>query len=93
MAAPRRDTKPSPTGPQAPAEPPYYIATAPLFIGGSQFARAHNPGDRVPAAHVAEHGWQNLVRPPDGYDPAPDNTADEPAAKDGQATTEGKGDA
>lgn len=35
-----------------------FVATQPLFIG---FARAHNPGDIVPAANVDEHGWQDGV--------------------------------
>ena len=70
------------------APPPYYIATEALFIGGNQFARAHNAGDRVPVDHVDRYGWADQVRPPDGYQPR-----NEPETDGGQATTEGKGDA
>lgn len=75
--------------------PPYYIATAPLYIGESQFARAHNLGDRVPVEHVERYGWADLVRSPDGYTSpsVPDQPHSEPATSTGQATTEGKGDA
>lgn len=90
MAANRDRKSPTTTPVPAPAEPPYYIATAPLFIG-DQFGRAFNPGDRVPAQHVATYGWQNLVRPPDGWEPAPPQTPDKPDAKDGQATTSSEG--
>jgi hypothetical protein len=88
MATPR-DRKSPPTATPAPAAPPYYIATAPLFIGGSQFARAHNVGDRVPAEHVEEHGWANLVCPPDGYEApaAPPQPSNEPETAPGQATS------
>jgi hypothetical protein len=86
---------------ETPPRPPYYIAVEPLFIDGSQFARAHNPGDHVPADHVEKYSWRDLVRPPDGYD---DDIADQPAddkdagaprnepdtAERGQATPEGK---
>lgn len=73
------------------AAPPYYIATAPLFIDGNQFARAHNPGDRVPVDHVDRYGWADKVRPPDGYaQPAPDQPRNEPETGTAQATTEGK---
>jgi hypothetical protein len=80
-----------PAANDAPA-PPYFIATAPLFIGG-QFGRAHNPGDRVQPDHVAKHGWQHLVRLPDGYEPAP--TQQPPSVPDspdsGQATSSKEG--
>jgi hypothetical protein len=48
---------------------PYYIATAPLFIGGDQFSRAHNVGDQVPAEHVEQYGWADKVRRPDTPEP------------------------
>ncbi len=35
-----------------------FIATVPLFVGT---ARAHNPGDVVPADNVKEHGWEDGV--------------------------------
>lgn len=35
-----------------------YIATEPLSIGT---ARAHNPGEVVPAENVERHGWQDQV--------------------------------
>jgi hypothetical protein len=35
-----------------------YIATEPLYVGT---ARAHNPGDVVPADNVERHGWQDGV--------------------------------
>lgn len=35
-----------------------YIATEPLFVGT---ARAHNPGDEVPAENVERHGWKDSV--------------------------------
>ncbi len=35
-----------------------YIATVPLFVGT---ARAHNPGDVVPAENVKAHGWEDGV--------------------------------
>lgn len=35
-----------------------YVATEPLFIGT---ARAHNPGDVVPAENVERYGWQDQV--------------------------------
>jgi hypothetical protein len=88
-----RDAKPSPpTATPASAAPPYYIATAPLFIGGSQFARAHNVGDRVPVEHVEAYGWQSGVRLPDGYDPpASPQPHNEPETRtSGRATSEGK---
>ncbi|MFB4275729.1 hypothetical protein ACBJ59_10590 [Nonomuraea sp. MTCD27] len=83
------------TGDKTPGQepPPYYIATAPLFIGGSQFARAFNPGDHVPPGHVDEHGWHDQVRAPDGYEMPAKPSNDEPETPTGQATTEGKGDA
>ncbi|MER7500442.1 hypothetical protein AB0L05_27670 [Nonomuraea pusilla] len=82
----RRDAK-SPTTP--PPAPPYYIATAPLFIG-DQFSRAFNPGDRVPVEHVDRFGWHDKVRAPEGY-AAPTSKTTEPETPDsGQATTEGK---
>ncbi|MFI7449540.1 hypothetical protein ACIBQX_18735 [Nonomuraea sp. NPDC049714] len=84
----RRDAKTSPTtAAQAPAAPPYYIATRPLFIGGSQFNRAHNVGDRVPPDHVEEYGWHAGVRLPDGYEPPPSNPTPEPETATGQATS------
>ncbi|MCK2219696.1 hypothetical protein MF672_038760 [Actinomadura sp. ATCC 31491] len=83
-ASSRRDAK-QPSAP-APTAPPYYIAIEALFIGGNQFARAFNPGDRVPVEHVETHGWADKVRPPDGYD-SPQQTSDEPDAKGGQATS------
>lgn len=83
MTAARRDAKPSPA--TAPVAPPYYIATAPLYIGG-KFGRAFNPGDRVPPEHVEQYGWQAKVRLPDGY--TPDQPQGEPETPDGgQATT------
>jgi len=84
------------TGPEeTPAEdtpPPYYIATAPLFIG-DQFGRAFNAGDRVPAEHVDRYGWAHLVHRPD-EDPQqpPAAPADEPETAPGQATSK-EGDA
>ncbi|MEU9888012.1 hypothetical protein [Sphaerisporangium sp. NPDC051011] len=68
--------------------PPYYIATEPLFIDDNPFARAHNAGDRVPADHVERYGWAGKVRHPD-----PDPATTPPETRQGQATTEGKGDA
>ena len=75
----------------APA-PPYYIATAPLFIGG-QFGRAHNVGDRVSPERVAKYGWADLVRLPDGYEPAPSQQPHSvPESPDsGQATSSKEG--
>jgi hypothetical protein len=35
-----------------------YIATEPLYVGT---ARAHNPGDVVPADNVERNGWQDGV--------------------------------
>lgn len=35
-----------------------YIATEPLFVGT---ARAHNPGDVVPAENVERNGWEDKV--------------------------------
>ena len=70
--------------------PPYYIAVEPLYIGGSQFARAHSPGDRVPVDHVETYGWQDSVRLPDGY-AAPDQPQSEPETSSGQATTSSDG--
>jgi hypothetical protein len=35
-----------------------FIATEPLFVGN---ARAHNPGDEVPAENVEANGWQDSV--------------------------------
>jgi hypothetical protein len=35
-----------------------FIATEPLFIGT---ARAHNPGDVVPAENVEKYGWKDQV--------------------------------
>ncbi len=40
------------------AESKNFIATAPLFVGT---ARAHNPGDVVPAENVKAHGWEDGV--------------------------------
>lgn len=89
MPPARRDAKPSSTSAPAPAAPPYYIATAPLFIG--KFGRAHNPGDQVLAEHVDRYGWQHLVRPPDGYT-LPDKTPSEPETGTGQATSSKEGE-
>jgi hypothetical protein len=93
MAA-RRDAKTPPsTEPATAAPPPYYIAEQPLFIGGNQFARAHNVGDRVPAEHVEKYGWHAGVRPPDGYEtPAPPQPSNEPETATGQATSSKEGD-
>lgn len=91
MAAPRIRPGDKAAAPQA---PPYYIATEALFIGGSQFARAFNPGDHVPPGHVEEHGWHALVRAPEGYESQPAvKPPSEPETAEGQATTEGKGEA
>lgn len=84
MAAPKARPAGKAAAPQA---PPYYIATAPLFIDGNQFARAHNPGDHVPVEHVATYGWADQVRLPDGYEPADQSHNDEPETPDGQATS------
>ncbi|MFI7468135.1 hypothetical protein [Nonomuraea sp. NPDC049646] len=101
MAAPNRRPAAEQQAAQKPtAPPPYYIAVEPLFIDGNQFARAHNPGDMVPADHVDRFGWHANVRPPDGYETA-DQPADgkdagnpsEPETPEGQATTTGKGEA
>lgn len=73
--------------------PPYYIAEQPLFIGGSQFARAFNPGDRVPADHVEEHGWHDLVSAPEGYDAPEKPSNDKPETPEGQATSSKEGEA
>ena len=74
---------------QAPAAPPYYIATAPLFIG--KFGRAHNVGDLVPVEHVEAYGWADKVRLPDGYT-TPEPPPSEPETPDsGQATTSSEG--
>jgi hypothetical protein len=35
-----------------------FVATEPLFI---ETARAHNPGDVVPAENVERYGWQKQV--------------------------------
>lgn len=35
-----------------------YIAKEPLYVGT---ARAHNPGDVVPAKNVKRNGWESLV--------------------------------
>lgn len=88
MTAARRDSK----SPTAPAAPPYYIATAALYLDGSQFSRAHNAGDRVPAEHVERYGWADLVRPPDGYTATPNHTPSEPETTTGQATSSKEGD-
>jgi hypothetical protein len=79
-----RPDKPATTA--APAEQPapaYYIADEPLFIG---IARAHNPGDLVPADHVERYGWRDKVHPPE-------SPTTEPVTASGQAPTEGEGDA
>ncbi|GAA3251675.1 hypothetical protein [Nonomuraea helvata] len=61
--------------------PPYYIATAALYIGA---ARAHIPGDQVLPAHVDRFGWADKVRPPDDPPAVP---SDQPATDEGQAAT------
>lgn len=66
--------------------PPYYIATRPLFID-NQFSRAFNPGDRVPVDHVAQFGWDAMVRRPE---PAELTPVDEPETTPGQATNSSK---
>ncbi|MEV6798540.1 hypothetical protein AB0M91_09350 [Micromonospora rifamycinica] len=38
----------------------YVIATTSLYVAGG--ARAHLPGDRVPAGNVVRNGWENAVR-------------------------------
>ena len=38
------------------------IAKAEIFFDG---ARAHMPGDEVPAENVKAHGWEDLVVGPD----------------------------
>ncbi|MFD1547016.1 hypothetical protein [Nonomuraea guangzhouensis] len=74
--------------------PPYYIATEALYLDGSQFNRAHNPGDRVPADHVEAYGWADKVRHPDDTPKQPPAAAhNEPETAVGQATTDKKGDA
>lgn len=61
------------------SEQPRFIAKQPIFIGR---ARAHNPGDVVPARNVEKHGWHDLVtregsaeaeNVPGVYDPSTDN--------------------
>lgn len=91
MAAARDRRPTSPARGPASTAPPYYIAVEPLFVGG-QFGRAHNVGDLVPVEHVAQYGWADKVRPPDGYTAAPDQPPSEPdTAPSGQATsTEGE---
>jgi hypothetical protein len=56
--------------PAAPS-PPFYIADVPLPVAGEMGAealppRAFNPGDHVPAEHVARFGWQSYVHAPEG---------------------------
>ncbi|MGP3914302.1 hypothetical protein [Nonomuraea sp. 10N515B] len=71
---------------EAPAAPPYYIATQSLYIGA---ARAHAIGDRVPPEHVERFGWAHKVRRPDEAEaaaPAPVPTV-QPATDEGQAPT------
>ncbi len=43
---------------EAATGPQYYVAIAAIDHNG---VRAHNIGDKVPAANVIEHGWQDLV--------------------------------
>ncbi len=38
--------------------PDSYIATEALYVGT---ARAHSPGDEVPAENVKRNGWQDAV--------------------------------
>jgi hypothetical protein len=78
---------------KGPATPPYFIAEQPLFLGGNQFARAFNPGDRVPASHVDEYGWHDLVRAPEGYDAPEKPSNDKPETPEGQATSSKEGEA
>lgn len=40
------------------AEPKSYVAKVPLFVGS---ARAHNPGDPVPAENIKVNGWEDGV--------------------------------
>lgn len=87
MAGQRSGAKTSPTSKPAPT-PPYYIATKPLCIGGNPFARAHQPGDRVPVEHVELYGWRDGVRAPDGFEaPASPKPTTEPETSKGQATS------
>jgi hypothetical protein len=52
------------TTPQG-APPPYWIATAELWIRGpGGNVRAHQPGDRVSNTRVVKYGWQAGVRDP-----------------------------
>lgn len=59
-----------------------FIATEPLFVGR---ARAHNPGDEVPAENVEKNGWEDKVTTagpaeaeqlPGIYDPAAHSVTD-----------------
>ncbi|MGV9779852.1 hypothetical protein, partial [Streptosporangium sp. NPDC003464] len=64
--------------------PPYYIADAPLFI---DFARAFNPGDRVPVEYVDRYGWRDQVHAPQPPQPPQQTPMNEPESRTGQATT------
>lgn len=54
------------TTPQSPeAAPPYWIADEELWIRGpGGNVRAHQAGDRVSNARVAQYGWEGLVTDP-----------------------------
>lgn len=67
--------------------PPFYIATADLFIGsndsGAMPVAAFRKGDRVHPAQVEQQGWQDQVELPDGYaPPGEDDPADDEPSED-----------
>lgn len=72
----REDTSTQPVKDVTP--PPYYIADEALFI---DFARAFNPGDRVPVEHVDRYGWHDVVHAP------AQTPTHEPDSRTGQAPT------
>jgi hypothetical protein len=57
-----RLSRTAPAGPPTPYPGGYAIALANLRVPGG--ARAHRPGDRVPAGNIERNGWQELVRAP-----------------------------
>jgi hypothetical protein len=64
-----RRIPPEPDPEPVQAEPPFYVATAALFVTppGQMGVRAFNAGDRVPPDLVGPNGWGNQVEVPEQF--------------------------
>lgn len=87
--------KPRTQTPVEPAEPPFYLATEDLFVGGhagTMPVAAFRKGDQVHPGLLDHHGWRGKVAVPDDYlvpdEPTPDPAEDAASPADDAAGKE-----